>query len=203
MEKRHRNDGLRKVCGCSRRHWAKCEHSWRFNFRYRKGKHHRISLDHHAGKHLSKAEAKTLANDLRAAIQNGDYPPAAPTPAATPMEITFAKLGTLWMEREREERIADWKSDRSRLAGLGKLTARRRLHARRSPDRAHHRGRSRSRFPPARNQWHQPTDAEQVPANVLALATVGGEKGLSAPSVVRCREPPRATQQACEAGQEA
>lgn len=121
-EARFQNNGLRKVCRCSRRAWAKCEHSWYLNFRYRKGKHHRISLDKHAGKHLSKEQAKTLANDLRAAIQNGEYPPL--TPSSVPLttaDVTFAELGEKWIARERQDRVDDWKSDRSRLARLAML----------------------------------------------------------------------------------
>jgi hypothetical protein len=34
---RHRNDGLRKRCGCSRRTWAKCKHPWHFNYRPEQG----------------------------------------------------------------------------------------------------------------------------------------------------------------------
>ena len=124
--------GLDKLCGrngpngekprCAPRRQTTCRHSWYLAFKFRKGKHHRISLDKYAGKHLSKDEAKAVANDLRSAIRNGEYPPAAPAPAVTPLDVTFTKLGKLWMEREREDRIADWKSDRSRLAGLAKLT---------------------------------------------------------------------------------
>jgi hypothetical protein len=94
---RHANHGLRKVCDCSRRAWARCEHSWCINFRHQKGKHYRISLDKHAGKHLSKDDTKTLANDLRSAIQKWEYPPTAPAQPATSSDVTFAKLGALWM----------------------------------------------------------------------------------------------------------
>jgi hypothetical protein len=31
----HRNAGFRKVCKCPRRGWAKCPHSWHFNFAWR------------------------------------------------------------------------------------------------------------------------------------------------------------------------
>ena len=118
---RQRNRGLRKVCGCSRRAWLKCEHSWYLNFRWRKGKHHRISLDKHANKHFGKTEAHELAETLRTAIRNGEYPPAIvpAVPPSTPSDITFTKFGELWLERERQDRVADWKSDRSRLARLG------------------------------------------------------------------------------------
>ena len=33
MTTRHHNDGLRKICGCPRRQWAKCRHPWHFSFK--------------------------------------------------------------------------------------------------------------------------------------------------------------------------
>ena len=41
---RHRNDGLRKLCRCPRRTWAKCSHPWHFNFKWA-GEVYRFSLD--------------------------------------------------------------------------------------------------------------------------------------------------------------
>jgi integrase len=120
--RRHRNSGLRKVCGCSRRAWLKCDHSWYLNFRYKKGKHHRISLDRHAGKHLSKSESAELADNLRAMIRGGTYPPADRAGASTGAPLlTFANLGEKWIALERETRVADWRSDKSRLALLGAI----------------------------------------------------------------------------------
>lgn len=40
---RHDNDGVRKLCGCSRRKWAKCSHPWHFNFTHN-GQHFRLTL---------------------------------------------------------------------------------------------------------------------------------------------------------------
>ena len=40
---RHDNDGIRKLCGCSRRKWAKCAHPWHMNFAHL-GEHYRLSL---------------------------------------------------------------------------------------------------------------------------------------------------------------
>jgi hypothetical protein len=40
-----RNNGLRKLCGCTRRNWSKCPHPWHFNFKLRGGKAWRFSLD--------------------------------------------------------------------------------------------------------------------------------------------------------------
>jgi len=56
---KNRNDGLRKRCGCPRRNWAKCPHSWYLNFQPRGGAHHRLSLDAELGRHIeSKTEAE-------------------------------------------------------------------------------------------------------------------------------------------------
>ncbi len=38
------NGGLRKICRCPRRGWAKCAHPWHFNFRW-DGRDYRFSLD--------------------------------------------------------------------------------------------------------------------------------------------------------------
>jgi integrase len=45
---RHSNDGLRKLCDCARRTWAKCEHPWHFNFKWN-GENYRFSLDRRIG----------------------------------------------------------------------------------------------------------------------------------------------------------
>ena len=81
MNARHKNAGLRKLCSCSRRQWAKCQHSWYFSFQCR-NVHHRFSLDHHLGRHVAgKTEAQREADTIKAAIRNGDL---APTPTPTP-----------------------------------------------------------------------------------------------------------------------
>ena len=43
--KRRQNGGLRKVCGCPRRTWAKCTHPWHFNFKARGGQGASASQD--------------------------------------------------------------------------------------------------------------------------------------------------------------
>ena len=124
MKKRTRNvhRGVSKVCDCGRRLWPKCSHSYYLAFRYLKGKHWRLSLDKIAGTHLNLSEAQAYADDLRTKIRRGEYPPKpepqATAPIPTADAIAFADFGRLWMEREREGRIADWRSDRSRLARL-------------------------------------------------------------------------------------
>ncbi len=71
---RHRNDGLRKVCGCDRRRWAKCPHPWHFSFKGRGGPRYRLSLDKHLGRRIAtKTEAEHEAARLRAAIREGRF----------------------------------------------------------------------------------------------------------------------------------
>lgn len=41
---RQRNDGIRKVCDCPRRGWAKCAHPWHFAFKWA-NEHYRFSLE--------------------------------------------------------------------------------------------------------------------------------------------------------------
>ena len=80
MKKRHSNQGLRKVCGCPRRTWAKCRHAWHFNFKMpHAGTSYRFSLDTHLGRHVdSKTEAEHFAAELRTALRAGRFgqPPA-------------------------------------------------------------------------------------------------------------------------------
>jgi len=78
MKRRHKNGGLRKVCECPHRTWAKCDHPWHFAFKYR-GRHHRFSLDRHLGRHVaSKTEAQAEADRLRSAIRAGTFGSNAP-----------------------------------------------------------------------------------------------------------------------------
>jgi integrase len=71
---RHSNRGLRKICGCPRRTWAKCPHSWHFNFKPKGGPGYRFSVDSEAGEHIaSKTEAEGLADGWRSAIRAGTF----------------------------------------------------------------------------------------------------------------------------------
>ena len=75
---RHRNGGLKKLCGCPRRTWAKCPHPWHFGY-YHNGREHRYSLSQIARARgdtvpTSKTEAKDLADRLRALIRAGNNP---------------------------------------------------------------------------------------------------------------------------------
>lgn len=73
MTKRHDNDGLRKVCGCPRRNWAKCDHPWHFNFKFG-DTHYRFSLDRQLGRRItSKTDARAAADGLRSEIRAGRF----------------------------------------------------------------------------------------------------------------------------------
>lgn len=78
MKTRHHNDGLRKLCDCSRRNWPKCSHPWHFNYKPRGGKAWRFSLDAEIGRRIKdKTEAETLATNIRDAINAGTFVRAA------------------------------------------------------------------------------------------------------------------------------
>jgi integrase len=94
-KKRHQNKGLRKICGCPRRTWAKCPHSWYFNFKPRGGASYRFSLDKHFNKHIdSKSDAEDLAADLRKIIRAGKFG----QPIARD-EMTLRQLADTYVER--------------------------------------------------------------------------------------------------------
>ena len=99
---RHTNGGLKKRCGCPRRQWAKCRHPWHFGFHH-DGREHRFSLhrsaDKPAGYVMSKSEARTLADGLRAEIRAGTLQQQAvetPDPAAA---MTFCDVAAEYLKR--------------------------------------------------------------------------------------------------------
>jgi integrase len=91
IAKRQRNDGLRKICKCPLRNWARCSHPWYFSYKPKGAARVRISLDRHVGKHIESIDdAKTIAAGLRTQIAAGEYPPK-PTEATPPAAVvTFA-----------------------------------------------------------------------------------------------------------------
>jgi integrase len=97
-----RNDGLRKVCRCSRNRWTKCPHSWHFSFQWQ-GQHFRFSLERRVGKKLTKHESEAEAERLRTAIRGGEFRDEAeairqPTPQhQAPM--TFRQFAEEWRAR--------------------------------------------------------------------------------------------------------
>src|SRR5687768_16658232 len=71
---RHRNGGLRKVCGCPHRGWPKCRHGWHVNYKPKGGPSFRLSIDAHVGRHVeSKTEAAKIATAIKAAIDAGTF----------------------------------------------------------------------------------------------------------------------------------
>lgn len=97
--KRHTNDGLRKVCGCPRRQWAKCPHAWHVNYKPRigpsAGQPFRFSLDKHLGRHVdSKTKAEEEAEKIRIAIREGKFGRPAPRD-----DMTLRQLADTYLER--------------------------------------------------------------------------------------------------------
>jgi integrase len=83
---RERNDGLRKVCRCSRRRWSTCAHPWYFSFQWQ-GRHHRFCLDKRLGRPVQgRTAAEHEAELIRLAIRTGAFD-APPTPVAAVMTM--------------------------------------------------------------------------------------------------------------------
>jgi integrase len=120
--KRHQNHGLRKVCGCPRRKWPKCEHGWHFNFKPRGGPSYRFSLDAELGRHVgSKTEAIAEAEKIRLAIRGGTFRRQADvvpvtTPPATPEAITFEHFARTYLDRRGKPATANDTAHLNRLA---------------------------------------------------------------------------------------
>lgn len=111
---RHVNGGVRKVCGCPRRGWAKCPHPWHFSFKHQ-GKHYRFSLDRQLGKRVeSKADAIEAAADVRKLIRAGTFGQPAPREA-----MTLRELADVYTERYvRVERASTEREFGYALAGV-------------------------------------------------------------------------------------
>jgi integrase len=113
----YRNSGLRKICSCPRRGWAKCPHPWHFNFCWH-GSPYRFSLSRYAGKEITgKTEAEALADHLRAAIRAGTFEMHSPLEVseqevANDSDISFDNFGRLFLERFSQGRgKASWQDD--------------------------------------------------------------------------------------------
>jgi integrase len=116
----HANNGLRKICGCPRRHWPKCPHPWHFSYRW-KGTAYRFSLERHVGRVLSsKTEAQEVAEGLKASIRQGRLheTPVATTPQHSG-DISFETFGEIFVERfsKAREKVS-WYDDASMLRQL-------------------------------------------------------------------------------------
>jgi integrase len=127
-KQRHRNDGLRKACGCSRRQWPKCAHPWHFNYTVRGGPSHRFSLDAELGRHLaSKTEAQHAAATIRASILAGTFTRRAEKSVPEPVTAdanTLRSVVALFLERATPKKARDraaW--EREARCRLGKVTA--------------------------------------------------------------------------------
>ena len=95
MTTRHQNNGLRKLCTCPRRQWAKCRHAWHLNFKPPGGPSYRLSLDRHLGRHIdSKTEAAREAAAIKADILAGRFG----QPAARD-GMTLRQLADTYLER--------------------------------------------------------------------------------------------------------
>ena len=96
---RHRHDGIRKICRCSRRQWPKCGHSYHFAF-FHRNRPHRYSLSRLLGRPVTTyQDARAEADRLRAAIRAGTFPPGPTTPVPEPTAETLETFGALWFER--------------------------------------------------------------------------------------------------------
>ncbi len=99
-------DGLRKVCGCPRRAWAKCGHPWHFSFMWR-GTRYRFSLDRQLKRTFKgRTDAAAAADEVRAQIRAGAFvaavdegPEVAQVVDPGPAVLTLAAFGAVWLER--------------------------------------------------------------------------------------------------------
>jgi integrase len=93
MSRQH-NNGLRKICGCPRRGWAKCSHAWHFSFMW-KGAPYRFSLDKQLERHMdSRTAAATEAERIRIEIKEGRFGQVAPRES-----MTLRQLADTYLER--------------------------------------------------------------------------------------------------------
>jgi hypothetical protein len=102
---RHRNSGLRKRCGCSRKVWPKCPHSWFLNFKPRGGPPYRLSLDRELGRRVeSKSEAESAATMIRAAILAGTFHVSTSTTNAA-ASLTFGDVAVRYLDAYVRSRL--------------------------------------------------------------------------------------------------
>jgi integrase len=116
----HRNGGLRKVCGCARRVWAKCPHPWHLNYRW-KGDDYRLSLNRYAGKLITdKTAAEELAAEIKRMIRAGTFNPE-PVPSPQPVDDerrgrSFDTVADIFVDQYSKARgKTSWADDQSML----------------------------------------------------------------------------------------
>ena len=120
---RHANNGLRKICDCSRRQWSRCTHGWHVAFKHG-DVHYRGSLDRLIGRHVGdRREAKAELDKLRTIIR--DERPVdtealrlllrgvAPAQPCKAEHITLETFGERYIERVSKvrERNKSWRDD--------------------------------------------------------------------------------------------
>ncbi len=123
MSPRARHHGVRKVCGCDWRKWAKCPHAWYITFKPRGGTRYRFSLDAELGRHIeSKTDAQAEATRIRAAILAGTFRRAGVVPPPVPpsdLGISLDQFAPIYVERAaKASGKASWKDDASLLATI-------------------------------------------------------------------------------------
>jgi integrase len=116
----HRNGGLRKVCGCARRVWAKCPHPWHLNYRW-KGGDYRLSLNRYAGSPITdKTAAEELAAEIKRMIRAGTFNPE-PVPSPQPVDDerrgrSFDTVADIFVDQYSKARgKTSWADDQSML----------------------------------------------------------------------------------------
>jgi len=109
----HHNDGLRKICGCPRRVWARCPHAWHLAFRW-KGKSYRFSLNRQTDTPIAgKIDAEKVADHIRSEIRAGRFGKPTDPPANPPQTaMSFEAFGQLFVERfsQAREKVS-WDDD--------------------------------------------------------------------------------------------
>jgi 23S rRNA-/tRNA-specific pseudouridylate synthase len=95
----HDNDGLRKICRCPRRTWAKCEHAWHFAFCW-EGKHYRFSLDRFTGKRVEGKDRVEPGQTIRLPPGVTMAPPAKPRASPTVSDRDAAEIRSLVIHKD-------------------------------------------------------------------------------------------------------
>jgi hypothetical protein len=132
---RQRNDGVRKLCGCARRTWAKCAHPWHFNFKWN-GEYYRFTLERRIGKLVrdeagkwqrdrltlgkpitNKTDAEDERDRLRTAIREGKLQQQL-QPVERPVQetLTLAQL----MDAYRKQHVAVHRPDTAKNSVSGR-----------------------------------------------------------------------------------
>ena len=124
MAERQKNEGVRKICGCSRRQWGRCKHPWHISFKHG-DVHYRGSLKRFLGRDIkAKDDAKAALDTIRTLIRKerpastdelrmllrGVSPKTQPTKAE---DITLEAFGKRYVERVSKvrERSKSWRDD--------------------------------------------------------------------------------------------